>query len=206
MNLRLSKVVLTSHILFSIGWFGAVAVFLVFAIAGLLTQEAQLARSCYMAMEFSAWFVIVPFGLTSLLTGIIMAVFTKWGLLKHYWVVVKLILTLGCTVLLLLHLDPISALANTAWQPSFSNAEQSGEVIGLIAKSGAALLVLLIITTISVYKPWGKIQVAKPADRPFTGSQTEIKNKKTWVLYLIIGLIALTLILSHLFGGGMRGH
>ncbi len=61
MTPRLSKAVLTSHITFSVGWLGAVVVFLILAITGLTSQDMQTSRACLIAMELSAWFVIVPF-------------------------------------------------------------------------------------------------------------------------------------------------
>ncbi|RYZ82507.1 MAG: hypothetical protein EOO68_34310, partial [Moraxellaceae bacterium] len=163
MTQRISKLVLTSHITFSIGWLGAVAVFLALAITGLNSQNPQLVRACLLAMKISAWFVIVPFCLTALATGVVQAAWTKWGIFRHYWIVVKLFLTLGSTLLLLLHLQPINELATAASQPAFTNTEHSSHIIDLIGKSGAAILVLLFITTISIYKPWGKIQVKEGA-------------------------------------------
>lgn len=208
MTPRLSKAILISHITFSVGWLGAVAVFLALAITG-LTSQVELARASYLAMELSAWFVIVPFCLTSLFTGIVQAVGTKWGLFKYYWIVVKLFLTVTSTILLLLHMQPISYLAGVATDPSFSNAQQSGQVIQLIAKAGAAVLVLLIITTISVYKPWGKIMWAQNSDSLPANTQADwkrLKRSKTfYALFVLIGLI-LTFLIMHLLGGGMQGH
>ena len=193
MTQRTRKFVLTSHVTFSVGWLGAVAVFFALAITGLNSQDSQLARACLLVMKISAWFVIVPFCLTALATGIIQAAWTKWGLFRYYWIVVKLFLTLGSTLLLLLHLQPINDLANAASQPAFSNTEHSFRIIDLIAKSGAAILVLLFITTISIYKPWGKIQVKE-------------STSKSWMLVGIVGLALLALIIVHFFGGGMHGH
>lgn len=190
---RTSKAVLTTHVAFSIGWLGAVAVFLALAITGLNSDNLLLARACLLAMKISAWFVIVPFCLTALATGIIQAAWTKWGLFRYYWIVVKLFLTLGSTLLLLLHLQPINDLANAASQPTFSNTEHSSHIINLIAKAGAAILVLFFITTISIYKPWGKIQVKEGA-------------AKSWVIAGVIGIALLILIIVHLFKGGMHGH
>ena len=208
MKPRLSKAVLTSHITFSVGWLGAVAVFLVLAITGLTTQNIQLARSTIIAMELSAWFVIVPFCLTSLFTGVVQAVWTKWGLFKHYWIVVKLFLTVASTILLLLHMQPISYLAGVAKDASFSNSQHAGQLIDLIAKAGAAILVLIAITTISIYKPWGKIKLTQSNNNQSINIQDQIKNKKPWTFYLLVGLICLVLIIiiKHLFGGGMHGH
>ena len=206
MTPRLSKAILTSHITFSVGWVGAVAVFLALAITGLTSQNIQLARSSFIAMELSAWFVIVPFCLTSLFTGVVQAVGTKWGLFKHYWIVVKLFLTITSTILLLLHMQPISYLSGVANNASFSNSQYAGQLIDLIAKAGAAILVLIAITTISIYKPWGKIQLKFSNKNPSTSMQSD--RGKTWKIYALIALIllVLTFIIAHLFGGGMQGH
>ncbi|MBI3258096.1 MAG: hypothetical protein HYZ54_01235 [Ignavibacteriae bacterium] len=208
MTPRLSKAFLTSHITFSVGWLGSVTVFLVLAITGLTSQDNQLARSSLIAMKLSAWLVIVPFCLTSLLTGVVQAVGTKWGLFKYYWIVVKLFLTVASTVLLLLHIQPISYLADVATDSSFSNLQHAGQIIDLIAKAGAAILVLLALTTISIYKPWGKIQLAQSSNIQLINPQGKMRTKKQWVTYMLIGLMCLLLIviIKHLSEGGMHGH
>lgn len=210
MTPRLSKFVLTSHISFSVGWLGAVAVFLVLAITALTAADNQLARSALISMELSAWFVIVPFCLSSLLTGIVQAVWTKWGLFKHYWIVVKLFLTIASTILLLLHMQPIKYLAGVATDPTFSNSQYSVQTIDLIAKAGAAILVLLAVTTISVYKPWGKIRYRLPRNKEqYSGVQdggTVIKKSWRFYMLIVIVILALLFIILHLVGGGMGGH
>jgi hypothetical protein len=199
---RISKLFLTVHIVFSAGWLGAVAVFLVLAIAGLNGSDIHLARSVYLAMELSAWYVIVPFCLASFCTGIVQAAGSKWGLFRHYWIAVKLFLTVALTILLLLHMKPISYMAGLATDGSFAKIRESGFRIQLVANAGAAILVLLAITTISVYKPWGKIKKIRKLN-------SENKSaKKSWRFYLMIGMIVLVLIITvmHLLGGGMGRH
>ncbi len=206
MTPRLSKAMLTSHITFSAGWIGAVAVFLVLAITGLTSEDNQLVRSSLIAMKLSAWFVIVPFCLTSLFTGVVQAVGTKWGLFKYYWIVVKLFLTVASTILLLLHMQPINYLAGVTSDSSFSTSQHTEQLIDLISKAGAAILVLVAITTISIYKPWGKIKLAKSNTNQSRNIQDKIK--KSWTFYALIGLICLVaiIIIKHLLGGGMQGH
>ena len=102
---------LTAHITFSVGWFGAVAGFLALAIAGLTSQDNQIVRSTYLCMELIAWFVIVPSNLGSLITGVVQSLGTRWGLFRHYWVLVKFLLTIAATIILLLHMQPITYLA-----------------------------------------------------------------------------------------------
>lgn len=208
MGSRLSKFVLTTHLIFSLGWLGAIVVFLTLATTGVINANTQLARSAYLAMEVSGWFVIVPFCFASLFTGIVQAFGTKWGLFRHYWIVVKLVLTVSATVLLMLHMKPVSLLAGAASETSFSTSTLPGLRMQLIGDAGAALLLLLIITTISVYKPWGQIQFSHTSKTDIALSQP-VENrieKKSPGLYLLIGIAALILIfiIIHLLGGGMK--
>jgi hypothetical protein len=199
---RFNKFILTTHITFSVGWLGAVAVFLALAITGMTSSNTQMARAAYLAMELSAWLVIVPFCFASLLSGVAQSLITKWGLFKHYWIIVKLILTVAATIALLLHMNPIGKMAKVAAESTFSNNVLPGLQIQLIADAGAALLLLFGIVTLSIYKPWGKVTNEAKEEN---GVST---NKSSWRLYLLIGFIGLILfvILKHLIGGGMGGH
>jgi hypothetical protein len=94
------KFALTAHITFSVGWLGAVAGFLALAVAGLTSQDVQMVRAAFLAMNVTGWYVIVPLCLASLLTGLVMSLGTKWGLFRHYWVTVKFLLTIISTLIL----------------------------------------------------------------------------------------------------------
>jgi hypothetical protein len=97
---RLRKFALTVHVTSSVGVLGAIAAFLVLAVTG-LTQDAQTVRAMYLSMLLIAQFVIVPLAFASLLTGLVQSLGTPWGLFRHYWVLVKLLLTVFATMVLL---------------------------------------------------------------------------------------------------------
>ena len=156
----LRKFALTAHVVSSVGWFGAVAGFLALAIAGLMSPDAQIVRAVYLAMDLTARFVIVPLCLASLLTGLVSSLGTSWGLFQHYWVLVKLLLAIPSTILLLLHTRPISYVARVALETTLSGTDLGRLRIELVAEAGAALLVLLVATTLSVYKPPGRTRWA----------------------------------------------
>ena len=155
MKPRLRKLSLTAHVTSSVGWLGAVATFLAFAVTGLTSQEAQMVRSAYLAMELTASFVIVPLSLASLITGLVQSLGTKWGLFRHYWIMAKLLINILCTVVLLLHMQPITVLAGVAAETTLSSADFRETRIQLVVNAGAALLALLVATTLAVYKPRG---------------------------------------------------
>ena len=146
---------LTAHVTFSVGWFGSVAAFLALALSGLLSDNAATVRADYLAMATIGWLVIVPFGFGSLTVGLILALGTEWGLFRHYWVLLKFVMTIVAIVLLLLHMQLVSYLSSVAAQTSLSVDELRGMRIQLVGDAGGALLVLLVNTVLSIYKPRG---------------------------------------------------
>lgn len=155
MGPSLRKFALTAHVTSSVGWLGAVAAFLALAVAGLTSQDLQLVRAAYLAMDLVGWFIIVPLSFASLLTGLVQALGTTWGLFRHWWVVIKLVLTILATIVLLVHMQPIGHLADVVAAATFAGGELRGLRVQLVADAGAAVIVLLIATTLSVYKPRG---------------------------------------------------
>ena len=188
----LRKFVLTAHLVFSIGWTGAVGVFLAHSIIGLTTTDNDLISAVYIAMWLSCWLVIIPTSIGSLFTGLIQALYTRWGLFKHWWIFVKFILTTGSTILLLLHTNQIGYLAQTA--SDIVTAELLDQRMGIMYKAALALLVLIAITAISVYKPWGKTpyrQRKKLEKNQATQITALTKNK---LLYVLLGLLAIVIL------------
>jgi hypothetical protein len=103
-------------------------------------------------MELTGWYVIVPLALAALLSGIVMALGTPWGLFRHYWVLITLGLTTLSTVVLLLHMSTVSSLAEVARDADGADLAGLG---GDLLHPAVGLLVLLVITGLNVYKPRG---------------------------------------------------
>jgi hypothetical protein len=149
------KLALTAHVVSSVGWLGAVATFLALAAAGLASDDAELVRAAYLAMDVTAWFVIVPLAFASFLTGVIQSLGTPWGLVRHYWVLMKLVLTVFATVVLLLQLEAIGYVADESRETLLSRTDLRGARTSLLLHAGGGLLVLLTTTILAVYKPRG---------------------------------------------------
>jgi len=152
---RLRKFALTAHVIFSVGWLGAVVAFLALAIAGLASDDPLLVRATYIAMDLTGWYVILPWCLASLLTGLISSLATSWGLFRQYWVLFKLLMTVPYTLMLLVHMQPITYVASVASETTLSAPDLHGLRIQLIVEAGAAFVVLVVATALSVYKPKG---------------------------------------------------
>ncbi len=153
MTPALRKFALTAHVTSSVGWLGAVAAFLALAVAGLTGRDARLVRGAYLAMELTGWYVIVPLCLASLVTGLVQSLVTPWGLFRHYWVLVKFLITVVSAAILFVYTKTLGHLGGLA-----ADAVTSADALrnpSPVVHSGAALLALLAATALSVYKPRG---------------------------------------------------
>jgi hypothetical protein len=155
MGARVRKVALTAHVACAVGSLGAIAGFLALAVAGLISRNGPMVRAAYLAMELTAWLVVVPMVFAALLTGLVQALGTTWGLFRHYWVLVKLLVTVLVAVVLLLQLDLIGYLAEVSGQTTPLDARLRGLRASPVLHAAGGLLVLLVPLALSIYKPRG---------------------------------------------------
>ena len=111
MTPALRKLTITAHVTFSVGWLGAVAAFLVLSIAGLTSHDAEVVKGAYLSMDLISRFIIIPLCLAALVTGLIQALGTPWGLFRYYWIVMKFGLAVFATIALLIHQFAVMAVA-----------------------------------------------------------------------------------------------
>lgn len=146
------KLALATHLIVSVGWIGAALVYLALGFAAASSDSPAVVRAAWIAMELSGWWVIVPLAVASLLTGLVMALGTRWGLFRHYWVLLSFFLTVFAVVILLLHMPGVSAIAAMARDADAAALRGLG---GDLAHPGIGLLVLIAVLVLNVYKPTG---------------------------------------------------
>ena len=215
------KFALTTHITLSVGWIGAVVAYLVLVVAAMTSHDAQTLRGAWIAMGLIGWNLIVPLALASLLTGLVMSLGTPWGLFRHYWVLISLVLTVFATVVLLRHMQTVSFFAGMATKTNDAAVGAlRGGLRGELLHAGVGLLVLLAIEALNVYKPQGmtaygrrkasQVALASPSrDDARSGQGRGSTNRRPrWVLVFGIHAIGLALlfVVMHLMGGGLPGH
>lgn len=149
---RLRAFALTVHLVFSVGWIGAVLTYLALGVAAATSDQVRTVRAAWIAMETTGWYVIVPLAFGSLLTGVVMAFGTRWGLLDHYWVLISFGLTIVATAVLMIHMPDVTVLAAAAQEAEGAALRQLG---GDLLHPGLGLVVLLMVQVLNVYKPRG---------------------------------------------------
>ncbi|GGN42586.1 DUF2269 domain-containing protein [Deinococcus daejeonensis] len=169
----LRRAALTVHVVTSVGWLGAVLAFLVVAVTGLSSADGGVVRAAVILMAAIGQVAIVPLSLLALASGVLQALGTRWGLVDHYWVVIKLVIT-AVSVLVLLNFQPdLNALARLAAGWAVPTPAQ----LALLRSpspalhAGGALALLVTATALSVMKPagvtaYGQRRQRRAAGRP----------------------------------------
>jgi hypothetical protein len=146
---RIRKVVLTVHVLTSVGWIGACAAYLTLTVAAMTSDSHDTVRAAFVSMEI-VYFALVPLAAAALLTGLIQAVGTNWGLFRHYWVLTKLVLTFVAITVMVLNLDKVSSHADHA---SHGSAVESGAAAHDFRHAAGGLAILGLTAILGLYKP-----------------------------------------------------
>lgn len=181
----------TTHVTASVGWIGAVLVFLALAGIGLASRDERTVRGAYLVMAPAAWLVLVPLAHASLLSGIALSLGTPWGLFRHYWVVLKLAITGFSTVVLMIYMGTFRQMAGVAADPvvELGLVRNPSPVVHAVC----ALVLLVIATVLGVYKPFGQI-----AER----SEVTVHRWVYWVIAAVAIFAVLGFLLTHLTAGG----
>ncbi|GAB3883374.1 DUF2269 domain-containing protein [Terrabacter terrigena] len=141
----------TVHVAVSVGWLGAIGAYIALNVPAVVSTDPQTVRAAYLMMEPVALYGIVPLSLATLLTGVIQSLGTPWGLFRHYWVVVSLVVTTFATVVLILHLGTVRELAELARDPNVDMRNAGGDLFHSIG----GFIALLIPLWLNMYKPRG---------------------------------------------------
>jgi hypothetical protein len=145
------KALLTTHVISSVGLLGADAAVLALVFAGWRGSEPPTA---YPAAHLLGQALILPLALLALTTGTALGLLTPWGLLRHWWILIKLVLTAAGTVLALFVLIPtldaaaVDALARRPLADPFA----------LVKDSVGACGVLIATILLAYYKPFGRLR------------------------------------------------
>ena len=203
----LRRLLLTAHVVCSVGWLGAVATFIALGVVGVTRAASpEVIRVVYPSLDLIGWYALVPFSVAALLTGVVQSVGTEWGLFRYYWVVAKFILTAGATGLLLVHMRAVSRAAVLASSGVF-DLEFSKLQLRLVIDAGLAALVLIVATVLSMYKPGGltpyglrkQEESARRLGRVLSAGRARVWRAGAWPYALGLGFLILIVIL-HLTG------
>jgi uncharacterized membrane protein len=155
---RTRKLVLVLHVVSAVGWLGMHIGNVTFAITGLVTADPGTQHTAFRAVDMLGGMLLIPISLIAFVTGLTLALGTRWGLVRHWWVLTKFVLTLIPVILI-----PLSLLPGYRALAALVNEAPPGQLVD-VGTSGPSLVIAAIVSTtmyltsatLSVFKPWGR--------------------------------------------------
>ncbi|NRQ40581.1 hypothetical protein HII36_53560 [Nonomuraea sp. NN258] len=150
------KAVVLAHVIASVGWLGMTVVLVVLTVAALGLTDPDLLRAAYGFQRLLVGTVIIPSAITTIVTGLVLSLMTPWGLVRHWWPLVKLVATVGTIALTVSH-SP-GAVAYVIEHAATVDAAYRGVQRELVALAVLHPVALGLVTWVSFYKPWGRVR------------------------------------------------
>ncbi len=171
MSMKLSpwqhKLLLTVHVTAAVSLVGTDLVLVALGVSGVRGADP---RAVYPAAYLVEAWLVAPLVVVALGTGVLQAVLSSWGLVRYWWVTIKLVTTAVFTGLVVFLLVP--KLAASAGAATAGEAFTAAERLPLAIVPAFAVAVLALNVALGVYKPARRLRSrAVPATPPVNGPQ-----------------------------------
>jgi hypothetical protein len=152
------KWLLVLHVVMSVGWLGLNVGNLTLAITGLTTDDPTTQHTALGAMYLIGGTLLIPVSLLALISGVLLGYYSKWGVVRYRWVLVKFTLTSIAVVLIPLSLLP--GLRDLSELMADTPSDQLADLgrLGMTTLSAGIVSTTMYVTNavLSVLKPWGR--------------------------------------------------
>jgi hypothetical protein len=162
MSPRTRRVWLTLHVGISAGWLGVALTMTVLALTAQFADSHSVRHGAYELLHLIDWRAAIPSMFLTIITGLVVSLGTKWGLVRHWWVLIKFAISVSIP---LVAGTVESALADELMLRTVDPAARPGGTgVGLVACLGAFTVALWVATILSVVKPWDRTPWGRAAD------------------------------------------
>lgn len=141
----LRRAVLTVHVISSVGLLGEVWVLVVLTTVAARAGDTDFARTAYSLLSVLIFAGGIPLSLTALVTGLVLALGTRWGLFRHVWVFAKLVALVGVIAIG----AALFAPEELAAADTLTASRQWGQTAAVATQA----FLLVTATALSIYKP-----------------------------------------------------
>jgi hypothetical protein len=149
---------LVLHVVSAGAWIGIDVMVGVLVLTGWFGTDVQVRSLAYQALAtFLVWPMLTS-GLVCLVTGLVLGLGSKWGLVRYWWVAVKLVLNVVLCALILVILQPGMDQVGQYGRDLQTSSPDPGAVSTLFFPPAVSLTALTLATTLGVLKPWGRIR------------------------------------------------
>lgn len=158
MGRRLHKTVLLVHIVVAGAWIGLDVVMGTLVLTGVLTDDVGTRAVAWQAIELFAVWPMAVLAVATLASGVLLGLGTKYGLVRYWWVLVKLVMNVVLVVLVVFVLrGGVHELADQG--RLLEDGSASSVALGDMAFPPiVSTTALLVASLLSVFKPWGRVR------------------------------------------------
>ncbi|GAA4432287.1 hypothetical protein GCM10023169_37890 [Georgenia halophila] len=153
---RSRRAVLITHIAAAGSWLGMDVVMGALVLTAATTESLQTRAVAFRALEMFALVPLVTVALLTLISGVLLGLGSKYGVLRYWWVATKLVLTLVLTTLTVVALRPGVVDAADRGGDFLAGGAPDLAVGQLIFPPIVSTTAVLAAMVLSVVKPWGR--------------------------------------------------
>ena len=155
---RLRKTVLLLHIVAGGTWFGLDVAMAVLVLTAIGTDSAAVRAYTLQSLKLITVGPMFSAAMLSLITGILLGLGSKYGLLRYWWVAIKLGLNLILATLVVTALRGEVANAAGPGAQLAGGADVEWNFTNMIYPPIVSPTALTIAFLLAVFKPWGRIR------------------------------------------------
>jgi hypothetical protein len=152
------RALLVTHIISSGAWIGVDVMVAVLVATGWFSGDVELRSLAYRALASFVVWPMMTSGVVCLATGLLLGLGTKWGVIRYWWVLVKLALNLLLCTLIIVVLQPGMDGVAAYGRDQLAGGAPRGEVARLFFPPAVSLTCLTVAVVLAVLKPWGRLR------------------------------------------------
>jgi hypothetical protein len=153
---RTRKTFLLLHVVSGAAWFGIDLALGILVVTALVTDNPRTAGMAVQAVELFAIWPMFAASLLCLTAGVVLGLGGKYGLVRFWWVAVKLVLNVLMSTLIVVSLRPGIGEAASIGARLIAGDTTVSVPAGLLFPVVVAPGMLLTAYLLSVFKPWGR--------------------------------------------------
>src|SRR5688500_6208142 len=133
---------------------------------GVCTSDVDVAGVAFQEIDLCAVLTIFWASIVCMISGVVLGVGSKYGLVKYWWVAIKLFMNIGMSLLIAFSLRPGVAEVARIGERMLAGDPTAVIPSDIMHPVVVAPTLLLFAYILSVFKPWGRIRKsAQPVKR-----------------------------------------
>ena len=152
LSLKAKRGLLVVHCLFAAIMLGNMVAFLIFSITISASDQPSIVEACQQGMYLLSKTSVRASTIGTTVTGVLLSIWSKWGLFKFYWIIAKEGLTVLCIAL--------NLWGMYAWTLAALQQKSIDELFIVHAELWTGIIIqilsLVLMYVLSVFKPWGR--------------------------------------------------